>query len=314
VELDEVEQAAGCAPWQCANSSEVLHYLLHELHLFGEPNAQDMTLPVGDSGRAQLYANGDKYDLHVEDNRFVGKSKQGDVQGLGLIGAELDVLKGGDLLYTITIRSVREIDYPVGEKGSVELYKLTRRVPGSVDELPACNSPDYPLVKGDADLHDMDPDETLIFAGDRIDPVQMTTSHEADNGWFNFGCAGHTLAKLHLTRNTIASNGGASWEQRQATFKMFVGDYCGKGVPITVAGAPIRWEGGLVKYAPTPDKLEAHWTAEGAKCVNTMRLEANPSPLIEKPRQILESTCHMPDCDGYDLDSDGGMPVTAIPL
>ena len=56
--------------------------------------------------------------------------------------------------------------------------------------------------------------------------ASLTLNSRADSGWFNIGCAGHTLSKMYLTRNTLASQDAMSgqWEERQATLKMLTAD------------------------------------------------------------------------------------------
>lgn len=76
----------------------------------------------------------------------------------------------------------------------------------------------------------MELDEAIVFETDRFDAASKTMDPVGDPRWFNIGCAGHTLAKMHLTRNTIASGAaahGVSANDRQATLKMLVADYCG---------------------------------------------------------------------------------------
>jgi hypothetical protein len=131
--------------------------------------------------------------------------------------------------------------------------------------------------------------DSFVFEGDRFDLATMTTAPVADPAWFNIGCAGHTLAKLHLTRNTLASNAAPpspspsptpshapTHEERQATLKMLVADYCGDGEPFTVAGQLLVWRGGLVDYFAPAATLEARWDEHGAVCLDTPRM-ANPT-------------------------------------
>src|SRR5215212_5688319 len=120
------------------------------------------------------------------------------------------------------------------------------------------------------ELFGMEPNETLVFEGDRFDTKAKTMNASADNTWFNFGCAGHALAKLYLNRSTVNTQPQPSWEQRQAMFKMIVGDYCGSrtglGETFTLTGEPIMWKGGLQTSYPSQGQptiyeapLDARW-------------------------------------------------------
>lgn len=131
----------------------------------------------------------------------------------------------------------------------------------------------------------------VLFDGDWIDADNIKVLGEKTN-WFNIGCAGHALAKQHLTGMTKASayrlfRTSPTINQRTASLKMITGDYCGLGHPFTFAGQPLRW------YIPdltgvTPFRyksiktsiplgqvqvLEARWTQNGATCLNTPRVD-----------------------------------------
>lgn len=323
VETSEVEQAQGgqCPPWGCANSPEVLHYGLHEANLFGKRDKNGLSLERGGPNkRAQIWsAAGVPYDLYIDKNRFVGVSHDGQsiLRGQDLLLAELHIRRKNLPIYNITIRRVREIKFLVGKRDTVEVYALTWHYPGT--DLNAskgvCNGPPSSQLKDHAELLDMLHDETLIFAGDRIDPVTMTMNQEPDFDWFNFGCAGHTLAKLHLTRNTITSQPEEDWAGRQATLKMLVGDYCGTGTPITESGTPLRWQSELMAYFPTPGTIEARWDEFGAKCLSKPRL-GESSPNFPDVWGAIEASCSMlpPPCDNSNVyDFAGYRRVSAIP-
>ncbi len=324
VETSEVEQLAGngsCPPWGCANSPEVLHYGLHEANLLGVRDQHGISLARGGRNkRVQIWsAAGIPYDLYIVKNRFVGLSHDGQsaLYGQDLLLAELHVLANGTPLYNITIRRVREIPFPVGEPDPLEVYVLTWHEPGTGINASkqVCNGPPDPKMKDHAELLGMLHDETLIFAGDRVVPETMTMNKRADYDWFNFGCAGHTLAKLHLTRNTITSQPSPDWAGRQATLKMLVADYCGTGDPITESGVPLRWQSEFMPYFPTPGPIEARWNENGAQCLSTPRLGAS-SPNFPDVWAAIEAACPTlpPPCENADLyDFDGQRRVSAIP-
>lgn len=325
METSQVEQAAGvpCPPWACANSPEVLHYGLHEANLFGVPDENGISLEVGGpKKRAQIWsASGVPYDLYIEKNRFVGISHDGQtkLRGDGLLLAEMHVLKNGVPLYNLTIQRVRKMQFLVGEADRLEAYMLTWHYPGTGLNASkgVCNGPPSRKTKERAELLDMLHDETIIFAGDRIDPETMTVNDQPDFEWFNFGCAGHTLAKLHLTRNTITSQPVPDWKARQATLKMLVGDYCGTGVPITESGTPLRWQSDLMAYFPTPHKIEARWTHLGATCLRKPRLgqsSTNYPDVVGAIEQACGGQVPPPCTNDNMYDFAGQMRVSAIPV
>lgn len=319
-----VEQPVGgssCPPWGCSNSPEVLHYGLHEANLFGDSDQHGLHLESGGPNkRAQIWsADGIPHDLHIEKNRIVGISHDGQsvLRGKDLLLAELHVLSSGKPLYNITIQRVRKIPFPVGDPSPLEVYMLTWHYPGTGlgASKHVCNGPLSPKLKDHAELLGMLHDETLVFAGDRIDSEHMTMNEQPDFDWFNFGCAGHTLAKLHLTRNTITSQVEPDWSARQTTLKMLVADYCGTGDPITESGTPLRWQSELVPYFPTPGAIEARWTEYGASCLSNPRLGLT-SELFPDVFAAIDAICtRPPPCNNADIhDLDGQRRVSAIPL
>jgi hypothetical protein len=118
-----------------------------------------------------------------------------------------------------------------------------------------------------------------VYAVDTNDPAQA--------GSFLIGCAGHAIAKQHLTGHTKAASHYLLWtttiNQRTANLKMLTGDYCGNGTPFTVAGEKIKWqdEWGYYNtvndpsYIPMTKVLEARWDENGAICMNMPRVDYN---------------------------------------
>jgi hypothetical protein len=309
------ESGGGCPPAECFNSNEVPHYGMHESNLFGQPDIQGFSLAVGGANhRARLTKDGIPFDLHVTHGRFAGRHASGSwLQGLGLVGGVITVNKSGSPFYEIVIIGVRTIPFAVGP-GSVEAYDLRWRVAGST--APATKN----ICPGPAKVADPRPDllgmfpwETLVYEGDRFAPSTMTVNAIPDPNWFNYGCAGHTLAKLYLTRQTTASN--PSWAERQASLKLMVGDYCGGGKTFTVAGTEYRWKGGVVNYWGTPTKLEARWDHRGAICLHHARLQDYPTPEFPNVGQMIHEECEwLPACTNLNFnDFAGALRVTALP-
>ncbi|MEZ4400576.1 MAG: ADYC domain-containing protein [Kofleriaceae bacterium] len=138
------------------------------------------------------------------------------------------------------------------------------------------------------------PAEAILFAGDRYsDAKQITASTYAQSGdWFNIGCAGGALAKMHLNRFTTASQlGGLSTTraERQDVLSMYTGNVCGTGVSYTVPATPLTWESrnGLRTLAPYTS-VEAIWSGGRAICMDTWRLEATHPTLVTQMRDECE--------------------------
>jgi hypothetical protein len=319
LDLESIEQESViCPPWRCANSAELTHEGMHEANVYGQPNAQNLTLD-GLDGKAQLWrADGVPFTLIFDNNAIRGWSP---VHGwlYDPVNARLQFSRDGKPAFWVTITSRRWIKFPVGDEEKIEVYQMLWHMPGTTisSGKRLCNG-SHPARE---DLFGMRPTETLIFTHDRIDPETMTMNHDPDPGWFNFACAGFTLAKLHLSRNTLTSQPDTwdptdDWANRQATLKMFVADYCGNGNPVTVTGTPIRWKGGLVTdFAPTPQVLEARWNENGASCRFLPRLVAYPAPaFFPDPLATIDAMCALPQCTDFDFNNfDNERRVTAVP-
>lgn len=249
------------------------------------PNSIGLAIvAAGPAQRAQI-VKGRSYDLSVIDGRFIGTCTGcGTLQGSALVGATITLTmqtKTGPVpRYVITIASVREMSYFRGS-GKTAAYTLQWRDINGGPTTNLCNN--IKLLEdliaqqhGDEgyaaqELMGLQTYETVIFEGDRIYSDTMRTDKTGNDSWFNIGCAGHTLAKLRLTQNTIHSQTPA-WESRQATLKLLTADYCDAGIPLTVAGQRLVWQGDLMGYYSAPLEIEARWTEAGATCLYAPRL------------------------------------------
>jgi ADYC domain len=327
VGLEDVEEVSGleqalepttpCPPWRCTNSAEVILYGIHELNLFGEPNEQRVTLQLDQFGRAMLFKNNTKYSLHISKGGFLEGHPYSlglKISGQQLVGAELRLRYRGSPFYNIKINRVREITLPpdLGRPDPVQVYQFSWYTAngGKQAGKNICNSADaLRQIKLDQyEQYGMLRDETLLFTGDRIDPQTMTMATDPTQSWINFGCANFTLAKLYMTRNTTesATTPLPVPERYQAMLKMYTGDYCGTGDPITVSGTPMIWDTKQVAFFNAPLELESRWNAHGATCLKKMRLEANPSQALLGPRAKLLESCSIPACEDIDPHSFGG--------
>lgn len=301
--VDSVTQAftgGPCPEFGCGTNSPVVdtQFDFHDLSLLGPPR-QAFTIPnntglaiVADprTGRAQIVQGRQSYDLAVVDGRFVGTCVGcPPLQGAALVNATITLTmntKDGPVpRYVIIIATVREMPYFLGQ-GNTASYTLQWRSLAGGPTTNLCNNiklledliaqngggeGDYAMQE----LMNMRTFETVVFEGDRIYSQTMRTDKLADDTWFNIGCAGHTLAKLRLTQNTIHSQTAAQpkdWERRQASLKMLVADYCDVGIPLTVAGQKLVWQGDLMSFFTPPRKIEARWTENGATCLYAPRM------------------------------------------
>jgi hypothetical protein len=153
------------------------------------------------------------------------------------------------------------------------------------------------LQEAAGDLLGMNSFQSVVFENDHIDAAKKTVKLRPEKSWWNIGCAGHALAKLHLTGHTSGAQAlhGFHTDQklRQTTLKMITADYCGTGLAFTVAGQPLGWmdKPSWNDYAPGfTGKRESEWTEKGASCINTPRVHANVTPLGAATFATLEDS------------------------
>jgi hypothetical protein len=259
----------------CINNSPVIDSIgFHELHEGGAPNAQGFQVLRFDN-------NGTLYDVDVKGGALRAyKLGFPTLFGAALIGpTKRLVVRRGSATYRLAIEAVTKTPYwNVG--GTTESYRVTwTKVGGSSQAQNVCpNPPDHNI-----ETLGLDQLEMVIYEGDRIDADTITVFDSADipgstaAQWFNLGCSGHTLSKLHLTHHSYASKEPGfvtSPRQRQAMLKMFTGDYIGDGTVWTIHGAELRWSDfNWFGYATPPVTIEARWNEYGAICLEVPRLQ-----------------------------------------
>ena len=268
----ELSQAAFVCPEDVCgqNSPEVAHNGLWEASLLGRADAHGLSIPTL-GGNAYLTRYGVRYPIVVRDGRLSAANKTRTLMGPDLVDSRIDVLRNGVLEFQIFITAVHQVaKFAAAPQTAIESYTMTWFNPytgetgKSLCNQPLPNDKDY-----QADLLGLPRGDTVLFEGDRFDVASMTTSSRRDDTWFNFGCAGHTLAKLYLHRETVANEPNTVWERRQAMLKMFVADYCGVGIPFTLTGEPIAWASDRQPSYPanfTLTTLDARWNETGALC------------------------------------------------
>jgi hypothetical protein len=323
-----VEQAASCPIWQCGNNSpEIAGHGFHELHEAGIPNAEGFRIEAFQKLIGGSLAT---FRVDVTDGRLRGVRRQGTLQGAALVGATLRVRRDANM-YLVRISGVYPQPFWAKASGSPQLEAYLLEWAQTTDGINPVATVGWSNVCSKAGMDDTNPDllgmwgeHSVLFEGDRIDAAAKTV-YGFDASWFNIGCAGHALAKMQLTGHTHAAKSAGfvtTPAQRQTILKMFVADYCGTGTPFTVAGVRLSWmdSNGWMAHAPFLTDVEARWSKHGAKCLNTPRVDANPTAdsvaAFPDIRGAIATECRRPppcaESDPHDLD--GMHLISANPL
>jgi ADYC domain len=285
-----------------------------------------------------LDAVGNHYFLHVNNGKLTGvrtNHQQGSISGQALVGASIIVkyIPTGRL-FAIKILKVSSVPYWAhGTTAQLEAYLLWYY---EFDELLGlgkaisnlCKAPPVSLRNPDALTMSGSPRDTtdlayhtLMFAGERINEHDRTDAVDIA-GWFNFGCAGSALAKMYLTGHTVAAAADGfttTADERTTILKMFSGDYCGTGIPFTVAGQPLWWtddHATMWFFANTQTTLEARWGPNGAICLNIPRAAIPGTPAAAEFPAIytdIQNTCTIPACADTTFALDGAHLVSVNP-
>ncbi len=119
----------------------------------------------------------------------------------------------------------------------------------------------------------------------------------------SIACVGEAASKMKLMDFHPQGNRGATTDDRLATLRMITADYCGDGTPYTASGVQVAWRDGDGLVEPPTDEhvLEAMWTKDGARCLDTPRLT---------DRDLVH--CDIPSCEGLQ-EFDGEVWRTMLP-
>ena len=284
--LGATEQASiDCDEWICGSNSPVIAtYRFHELNINGLPNAEGFSV-------ISLWKAGINYHLHVEQGRIIGRAGSLQIAGAALAGAQIRIRQGTNTyaLQITALGAVQTFAQLGGTTRTIETYQLDAAQLSStgVPLTDVRNLCANPPPRYSPDLLGMNQAHALVFEGERIDRATKTINTAIDPTWFNIGCAGHALAKMAVNAHTEAAR--VAWGfnttvlDRQTILKMLTADYCGTGKAFTVAGQPLQWRDwrGYTQYVTSPLNLalEARWSPSGATCLNTPRVDANPTQL-----------------------------------
>lgn len=287
--LGEVEQAI-CTQIECTGNSPVIAGIgFHELNELGVANLEGFAV-------VDLWKNNQSYRLDVARGEIIGRSANGNLQGAAVQGARIRLTHTNPNTNAVTPHVIRITTFQ-WVQSFAKLNNSTRPIPTYEFDLglngpnptqfrPLCNKV---LSDHSPDLLGIPKTLSVVFEGERINAATKTIAANLDPNWFTIGCPGSMPAKGQTTFNTNAMHlrygSSTSIAQLQAFTKMVVGDYCGNGVSLTVAGQLLEWEDAHVpryteyKSAPADLEVEARWTASGATCLNVPRIDANHTQL-----------------------------------
>lgn len=302
---EEVAAQRDCDDWVCgSNSPMVDNYGFHDLNVNGLRNASGFAL-------VRVDRNGVTYRMAVQGGEIILTPISGGavLSQYSVKGAILRVVHAASgQRYNIEIAdAAKTVSWARlnGDTRSILTYQFRWQVDDplstNVRWTNVCTNPTSESEPGMNAYH------TMVFEGDRID-ARTKTVVRVEDGWFNFGCAGHALAKMHLTGHTEGARAlgfETTLDQRTTMLKMLSADYCGTGQPFTVAGTPLTWRDDKrwMSFSPLLAPVEARWRPDGVACLNTPRLDANPSALGEQHfgtdvRAQVETACgrSIPTC------------------
>jgi hypothetical protein len=296
-ELAQVEQALipNCDDWGCGmNSPYVDSKGFHFLYkTFNQQNPEGFAITAFTKGLTPL-------TLNVVNGRITGTTSGGTVYGeTGLTGAKLHISYLGQPMYRIMINGYESTfswaTNPTTDIGfRVKTYRLIwedLKDPGKFYDM--CSNP------GVDDTLGMNEHHTIVFEGDVINADAKTIASTPNPNVINFGCAGGTLAKMHLTGHTYVANNYPGFQttvpERQAMLKMLSADYCGTGKAYTVGGQPLTWADHKHWMQRAPNSsTEAHWQSWGATCLNRPRLAATDPVTYADLRNEINASCPQP--------------------
>lgn len=313
--LPDPEEDPGCQGWKCTGNSPVMSgYGFIELHENQVANDVGFRLH-------HLRKEGIVYHPDVRGDRLYGLGAGGAIAlaGPALEDAELVLSRDGTPgEFAIQIHKVNNlVTFWTAPYTTIETYELTYTGPDVAKRTPLCPNPPPPTT-GDGHMWAA-PGEAILFNGDRYDPnkrIIASTPTEAGD-WFNIGCAGSALAKLHLNRFTAAGKRPAqpatSRAERQDVLAMYTGNVCGTGTAYTIPDTQIRWAsrngyhqmGAFATY-------EAVWGGGRAVCMSSWRLDATHPEL----REQMKLECgELPPCSQALLGSwqTRGTVLSAVP-
>ena len=278
VGVTEQDVGAGCSPWVCGSNDPYLSVFFHELSEKGAVNAEGLKL-LGIE-----MAPGDMWSVDVVNGKIWAK-KPGFASTAAVAGKRMRVVGNGKKYWLNITWQGNTNYYPVGS-GVTPAYRIKYVEDSDPDQVQTfiCSNPGQ--YQGEYDTLFQDKFTVVLFEGERYN---ATTKRIVgyDNSWFNVGCAGHVLAKMHLTHHSsvgaLTPGYATTANERQTMMKMYTADYCKDGTSFTIGGEKLSWKddhGWLPHYYPVATlSLEARWDKDGPICLETPRLKGSADPL-----------------------------------
>jgi hypothetical protein len=284
-----------------------------------------------------IAANGVHYSLRVVHGKITA-TKRGypTLTGQALVNASIIVeYMPTGAMYAIKILKVSSVPYWAhGTTAQLEAYLfwyfefdkilgIGKEYSNLCKAPPVTNrDPDQLTMHGSVTAPQSLAYHTLVFEGERISEKDRIDVVDDTGQWFNLGCAGSALAKMYLTGHTLAAAAdgfSTTTDERTTILKMFGADYCGKGVPFTVAGQPLVWaddHGWMTFNTSSQTTLEARWGPAGAVCVDIPRATIPGTPAATEFPAIytdIQNQCAIPACTDLTYALDGAHLVSANP-
>ncbi len=317
-ELGVSSAELACHDWGCTGNSPVMGpYRSHEFHVGGTKNTEGLRIDG-------FWIDGVRHTPSVDGHRLTARLGAIVKGGSQLEGGYFKVIhdESGTEFHILVKQVSNTVTFWLGDADPVPTYELKYRQLPLLTEHALCASPpgstdptSYPA----SPALWLEPFEAILFTGDRYTATTKKVwaiGGISVKGWFNIGCAGSVLAKMHLNRHTTAGAKGAyvaPLAARQSLLNAFTANLCGDGVAYTDPGTPLRWKnaaGWKPAFQPAWD-LEAVWGPAGAVCLD----DAYRVPWV-----VPASVCApaIPFCDdlaGYNEATwqNWGLVRTAIP-
>lgn len=274
--IGETASATTCPLWACGTNSAVINNIsIGELHQHpdqntGYANSSGARLVgfTGPNGETDMIIDMSDGTLRARQNGTV-------LRGNDLVGSVIHIDDGQGEVVDVTINRYRQVNSWTSPAFLVDHYILVAWDSHLNKEMPICT---------DAADSSMDSAWAVIASSERYSWSAKTVIASGNQGlgWNTISCHGNSLYKMKMTgyeagaqhNNPNSSNKG----QRQATLKMFTGDYCGTGESFTEDGTDLRWyntAGWADNDDGTETAFEAYWNKHGALCLDTARLGAD---------------------------------------
>jgi len=272
------------------NSPNVNGADLSDLHL-DATNSSGVKLRLGTGPLPDAYPFTLGVDLDTETFIALNPQDPDEVlfEGADFVGAKIAVeLPGGGGTATLVITDYdEEVESWANGGTHMVAYRAQYLTGGAYKSLCPSTSPEnqwFTLIAG----------EIYNRSNNLITPSPRSVS---------IACVGEAAAKMKLMDFHPEGNRRASIDERSATLRMITADYCGDGTSYTSTGVPVAWRDAENLVEPPTDEavLEAMWTKDGARCLDTPRLSE---------RDMIH--CEIPDCEGIQ-EFDGEIWRTMLP-